>query len=223
MNLLQLRTAARERLDDTVQPYGWSDDELNGFINEAVNEAALRARLLIDSTTADCCTVDVTLGTATYALNAAVFEVKRVVITDNNRKLCRVGYEDLDRNRLDWEDDTGMPEYYFLDNEQLGVTSLVLYPVPDADLTLNLTVFRLPLAAMAQDEDTNEIPERHQSDLLHWACHLAYLKQDADTLNSSKADYYEQKFTQAFGLKQNAELVDWRRKHRKIHVQGQYF
>jgi hypothetical protein len=49
MNLKELRLAAREDLDDTAKPYLWSDAFLNNGANEAENEAARRARLIVDS------------------------------------------------------------------------------------------------------------------------------------------------------------------------------
>jgi hypothetical protein len=49
MNILDLRAAARLRLEDTVgPPYLWDDAELDGYINQAEREACERAKLIED-------------------------------------------------------------------------------------------------------------------------------------------------------------------------------
>lgn len=49
MNLLELRNAARIRLEDTIgPPFLWEDDELDTYINQAEREAAERAKLIED-------------------------------------------------------------------------------------------------------------------------------------------------------------------------------
>jgi hypothetical protein len=51
MNLLDLRGAARIRLEDTVgPPYLWDDNEIDSYINQAEREACERALLIEDDT-----------------------------------------------------------------------------------------------------------------------------------------------------------------------------
>lgn len=226
MNLLQLRTLARQRLNDvTTSPLLWSDDELNSYINQAIVEAAIRSRCLVDSTTADCCEIDVVAGTADYLLNPVVFEVKRVFDATNKRIICRKGFNDLNF-RPDWQSVSGKPKLYMLDLNNLQGetgTQLTLYPNPDENLTLNLTVYRVPLADLADDEDVPEISVLFHADLIHWVCHLAYMKQDADTLDVGKSLQFQAQFAECFGMKQSARQLEWRRKHRLIQTKGQYF
>ncbi|CAM5592568.1 hypothetical protein [Rhodanobacter lindaniclasticus] len=48
MNTGALLAACREMLNDLAQPYGWDDAQLVRYLNNAVGEACLRARLLKD-------------------------------------------------------------------------------------------------------------------------------------------------------------------------------
>jgi hypothetical protein len=51
MNLLDLRAAARIRIEDTVgPPYLWDDPEIDHYINQAEREACERAKLIEDDT-----------------------------------------------------------------------------------------------------------------------------------------------------------------------------
>ena len=63
------------------------------------------------------------------------------------------------------------------------------------DLTLNLSVFRMPLVAITDDGDQAlEIDEQHHEHLLMWVKHRAYDKQDAETFDRRKSDDFEARF-----------------------------
>ena len=226
MNLGELREAARYRLDDITPDYLWSDAELNQFINKAVDEACLRARFNVDSTSPDTSLIAVTAGQAEYDLHESVFFIKRAYLATTQRILLRAGFEDLDASNAKWMSVTGTPEMYIMDLDYYGdggqTQRLRLYPIPTVDESLLLTVFRLPLAPLVSDGDIPEIPPMHHYDLLDWVCHLAYLKTDADTLNVEKAVGYQVEFMNSFGTKPSAQEVDWRRKQRRKRVTGRY-
>lgn len=72
--------------------------------------------------------------------------------------------------------------------------------IPDAtaltfDLTVNLSVFRLPITAITDDGDQEfEIAEHHHEHLLLWVKHRAYSKQDAETFDRTKAKELDEAF-----------------------------
>jgi hypothetical protein len=72
--------------------------------------------------------------------------------------------------------------------------------IPDAaaltfDLTVNLSVFRLPITAITDDGDQEfEIDEQHHEHLLLWVKHRAYSKQDAETFDRTKAKEFDDAF-----------------------------
>lgn len=76
MNLEQLITAARGALQDEKEPYLWSDELLVDYLNEGVQEACERAKLIEDATTEAVCRIPVVPGQASYALHPSVLEVQ---------------------------------------------------------------------------------------------------------------------------------------------------
>lgn len=223
MNLGELRTAARLRLDDTEQDYLWSDDELNSFINEAVNEACIRARLNIDSTTPDVAEVNVIADTSQYELHDSVFFIERAYLETTKRALSKTSFHELDLMDPAWQDNTGDPTHYIMDVDHFttdGALSnrLTLYPSPVKDEVLRLTTYRLPLEDMVLDADEPEIPRFHHSYLVDWACFRAYAKQDADTLSVDRALRFEQEFERRFGPRPEARRIEWQRKQRPKRV-----
>jgi hypothetical protein len=63
------------------------------------------------------------------------------------------------------------------------------------DLTVDLSVFRLPLASITDVGDqTFEVPAEHHRHLMLWMKHLAYSKQDAEAFNRTKAEEFEKRF-----------------------------
>lgn len=225
MTLGELRLRLRERLDDNVAPYLWSDAELNSFLNQAVDEACVRARLIVDSTSAEVTPIAITAGVNQYPIHRSVFYIDRIYDTGSKCEVLKAGHDDLDERYPQWLDAEGSPAKFMLDlnfyhvpGDEEHTHKLTLFPKPDVDTTLQLTVFRLPLEPMASDGDTPELPSFFHPDLLHWACHLALLKQDADTDSASRSERYALKFETAFGPKPDASMVEFRRKKRPKRV-----
>lgn len=220
MNLLQLRDLTRNRLDDKTEPYLWSDEDLNSYINQAINEAAIRSKCIIDSTTNDCCKIEVLSNVSNYALNPAIFQIKRVFDETNIKTLVKESFERMDDLNEKWQQLTGMPSHYLCD---LDSNIITLYPIPTENLVLRLTVARTPLNELINDNDITEIPVFYHADLAWWCMYLAYSEQDADKLNIEKALSCEEKFTQIFGVKPEAKQIEWRKKYAVGRIPGQYF
>lgn len=71
---------------------------------------------------------------------------------------------------------------------------------PNATLrTVYMECYRLPYETQIDEDYEFEIPEEYHHDLIYWALHEAYKKQDADTFDQEKADYYLARFDQTFG------------------------
>lgn len=180
MTLAQLIAQLRIDLDDTEEDYLWSDDELTLYINEAEKEAVRRSRLIIDQSTAEICQINVTANTSLYPLSKKIIQVLDVIPSwDDGCPLRKAVTREMTLHNPSWRsDESETPESYLLDFQS---NYLMLGQKPLSDGTLNLRVYREPLAAMAEDDDEPEIAERYHRKLLHWARHEAYLKPDADT------------------------------------------
>lgn len=218
MNLQGLIAAFRARAQDTAQPYLWSDDEVKEFANDAEIEAAERASLLRDTTTAAICEVDVVAGTAAYLLDPRIFRVERAKLDLGRVPLTLTSTAAMDRGTgvtprdwrtqslswqsggsgAGWEQRTGTPIQALLDREGAR-WKLTLFPKPVADDTLRLQVFRQPLEAMADNTDQPEIEPRLHIRLLDWMMYRAYSKEDAETFDRTKALEAEAMFTRTFG------------------------
>lgn len=241
MNLADLITVFRARTFDTEAPYLWSDDELGEYATDAENEAAERAKLIKDSTTAEICQVAVTAGNAVYYLDQRVITVERAKLTLGNYPLDLSSTAQMDNGTrpvvnqwrstptynnwlgTDWQKATGTPVRLLLDDEQ-SRWKATLYPIPVVNDTLNLTLYRLPLGPLSTDQgNVPEIPYRLHIRLVDWMMARAYRKQDAETRDEAKADRYEAAFAQTFGERIDANARRKQEARAPVVVQFQEF
>ena len=221
MDLQTLRSNARDRLDDGVTPYLWADAELDLFANEAYEQAVVRMDGILDSATAALCTITVTATDGTYTLDDKILHVTRAKLTSQDKPLIETGVFELDEYTEGWEATTDEPQFY---TEDLNRHEIRLYPIPDANDTLNLTVRRRPLTLMSLDADLpSDIPTHQHAGLLHWMLYLAYLKQDADTESIQKATLYKQLFDQYFGPQKSWNAQEHERDFRQKQVNFRFF
>lgn len=196
----------RSEVDDIVEPYLWSHEDAIEYANDAENEAARRARLIIDSSTAAICTIAVIAGTHTYALAPSVVFIRRARLTASV-PLSRKTTADMDEYSPMWEESSRSTPRVYVSDADTG--SIRLWPTPAANGTLNLTVVRTPVAEMKEDEDTPELNARFHRSLRFWMMFRAYSKQDADTNNPKKAGDALALFEQEFGRKSSAIDEAW--------------
>lgn len=206
MTMGELMDAFRARAFDTVVPYLWSDDEVREYADDAENEAAERARLLRDSTTAEICEVEVVADTAAYILDSRILSVERAKLDLGSSPLSLTSTPAMDAENGRWESCTGTPSRMVLDAEQ-GTWKATLNPTPQVNDTLRLQVYRLPIALLSTDE--SNIPEIHPRlhiRLVDWMMARAYRKQDAETRDELKAQEHEAIFESAFGRRIDANV-----------------
>ena len=216
MNLEQLRQQFRIDADDLVtNPPLWEDEWIAAWLTEAQDQAAMRARLLLDDYTPAVTQIAVTAGVDLYPLHPKLYEIAVidfVPVTGYVQPVYLTSREKLDRDRNGWR------------NEPAGVpcsaiqtdTRLRLVPVPSVNGTLRLEAYRLPLKPLANDTDKPEIHEAHHRHLVHWALHRAFTKPDSETIDPTRAAAAEAAFTRYFGPSPDADL---RRSTRHDEVQ----
>ena len=218
-NLIQ---RLRLDLDDQVEPFFWSNDQLTKYVNQAEYEACLRTELLRDSSTSAVCQIAVTAGQNTYALHSKILVIKRAWLDGEAHDLIKTGQHELDREDHYWRSKTGTPEYFFADRD---TRKLVLFPNPDTTYTLKLTVWRTPMAEMAYANAstvTPEVPEEHHFNLLDYALWLAYRVHDSDVFNPNRAQEHLALFNGHFGDRPSAWDMEHRRTRRTNRVQAQF-
>jgi hypothetical protein len=196
----------REDVDDLVEPFLWSPEMALDYLNDAINEANRRSRLLVDSSTTAVCQVAVpTTGIA--VLDPRVLFVRKVRFS-GRLPLRRMNMQDLESCDPYWEDAQAVPyPSAFIPDWEAG--KLRFYPPPSAQLTALLTVVRDPLVDILKEEDEPEIPARYHRSLRHWMVFRAYSKQDSEAADPKKAAQALDLFEQEFGKKSSAIDETW--------------
>ncbi|MEO5333033.1 MAG: hypothetical protein H7839_13520 [Magnetococcus sp. YQC-5] len=205
MNLGELITAARNRLDDKVDPFLWDTSELTQYINTGIIEACVRSELILDARTPAVCKIDLQAGQGEYNLHPKVLFIKSATIgTAPRTKIYKATTPLLFANCYDFPTGTGVPNYYLLDvgNGRVGV-----YPIPEANDEMWFYVSRLPLLPLSDQASTPEIQEPYHFGLINWVCHEAYLKEDAETKDETKAMKYLSLFELQFGQRKTAQEI----------------
>ena len=212
MNLLELVTHLRSSIlddvggtgiswanitenDDEVVQLRWTNEELTRFINEA-EKRACRNALLIKSASSDY-DITVVADTAEYALNSKIVKIKGAYLSSTGKELIPIEYEDM-IEIAKWRDTTGTPTSYIPDIENSKIT---LYPKPESSDTIACLVNLLPTSDMSWDTnevDSPQIREEYHLSMLNWAAHLAYLKDEANTFDPGRSEYFRALFEREF-------------------------
>ena len=190
MNLTEILAECRGRQGDTRAPYLWSDGELVGYLNEAVNEAAEKAKLFRDSITAAICQIGVHAADLTqdYALDSRILEIYSAKLSGQSLPLRRRTKAEMDALNPDWRNETASTPWGFLTDYSEGY--ITVHPKSNLDAMLYLSVLRLPLTQMSLTTTPIPSPEihfRHHPRLLNGMMCRAYLKEDSQTLDPQKA------------------------------------
>jgi hypothetical protein len=214
MNLRDLIDEFRLDAKDEGTPPFWSDAFLSRVASQAEQETCRRGALILDSSS-PFCSISFGAGDNLLKLDGKILEIRRAKISIPGRKIDPVTSSHLDRNSDQWESETGEPLAYVTDYQTGHIR---LYPTPTAADEIQLTVRRLPLADLVDDNDEPEIrPESHLG-LVQWMLYRAYMRQDADTFNPTKAAAALAEFVREFGEKKSMRNEEWIREGNSLDV-----
>lgn len=205
MNLEEIRSLYRTRAQDKYEPYFCDDETLTLYINEAQDEACRRGKLLLQSSGAMC--------QIAYAAGAEVVPLDRKIIqiTRSHVDGCAttiVPVEVMDANHPNWQFDTVRDKPRVLISG-MSTNALHLWPIPNLDGEVRLTVQRLPLKALMGDADKPEIREEAHPALVEWVLYRVYGTQDADLYDPNKSEQALSKFEAEFGPKSSLRNENW--------------
>lgn len=203
MRVEEFITRFRDAVHDVAEPYFWTDGEIVAYLNEAVQEACERAKLIEERSMS----LALLAGQDTYDLHPSVFEVKRLSLL--GRPLNETCVEELDCDAPGWELRTGLPRWFIFEQASGAQPPRVrLAPTPAMAEVAGLTVYRGALKELSADIPTArpEIPSRFHERLMDWVMHRAYLQQDAEVFDPSKAATSLALFAQAFGERPDANV-----------------
>lgn len=214
MTLEDLIDLARQRLDDTSIPPRRGDTEMARYANEAVSEAAIRARLLRDETTDSITLISLVADTATYTLHRSVFDVDRIRYADTGEPITRTTEDDLDARSSRWRTQSASrAREFFISLLPGGRLRLTLTPAPTEVGDIRLAVYRKPKDDMELGiSDEPEISSDYHMDLVDWLVYRGCQRRDPDLYDPVKAADHLASFTARFGEKPDANV---QRKHRQ--------
>jgi hypothetical protein len=214
MNLRDLIDEFRwEAADEAITPF-WTDAFLARAASQAEQEACRRGALILDSSS-PFCSISFGAGDNLLQLDGRILEIRRARLSVAGRRIYPITVAQLDRNNEQWESETGEPLAYVTDYQTGHIR---LYPTPTAADEIQLTVRRLPLADLVDDNDEPEIrPESHLG-LVQWMLYRAYMRQDADTFNPTKAAAALAEFVREFGEKKSMRNEEWIREGNSLDV-----
>lgn len=183
MYIADIVNNARLKLDDVVEPYLWSDDEIAEYLNISVEELCNESYMIKDSTTDDICTINITADTAYYPLSDKITSIIIAKLDSMTNYLKQID----DGVIIDYDGSAiTTPSFSYNDS------SITLYPTPAANDTLHLTVYRLPLNTinMANAYNEIEVPRKWQNYLYYGIFRLAYDKNASDAYDPQMRDRY---------------------------------
>jgi len=222
MKISELLDLFRKETDDTMEPYLWSDGEFLAYLNEA-QEVHVRLTGGIADRRSPLTRITYKTGDQFRKYDEKILRIKGAR-DENNNRLTIQNYDSLETGYL--EDDYGRRINVGLDDGRTGdikylITDLEagdmqLYPIPDHDGEIKLYVYRLPREEITSTGSELEIPSYHHMNLLNWVKYKAYMKQDAETFDGTKAREFRMEFVE--GL-ENARKDKEAREDRKRVVQ----
>lgn len=207
MVLAQLIKRFRSAAFDLEEPYLFSDAEITDWLNEGLDEAAVRSRLIHESVDPDVCHIVVLPGVSVYPLHESLHEVDCLhlfdeMISSQAEELIQIAQDDLTNVCHDWRTRTGQPRYVIVND-----TSIRLSPTPTTGALIKLEGYRRPLQPMVVDTDKPEINTVHHETLIEWVKYKGFGRPDSEVFDPTKSATAETIFTNYFGIKPKANYL----------------
>jgi len=183
----------RRDMEDTVEPYLWSDEEVTEYFDEAQDEFCQMVDVINKEISIDYTTDDAWVDIPEYVTRIRDVEDSdgRMIPLYNHEEWPEVVRTDDYGSWIvasNWKEKTGAPEALITD---ITADKARVYPVPTEDGTLTATVYRRPLESLIDTEEFEVTDLQHQRCLLYKARSLGYLKHDTETFDAAKAGEFE--------------------------------
>ena len=192
MNSSELLSLFRSEMVDEVEPFLWSDENIFGYEDDAQKMFCRNTDGIADATTVAVTKIDVVPDNSWLNLHASILKIRKVTRSDTGLTVELLNQEDMDLRNMHFDSTKGPVKALITGMEGHKIR---VWPISSETISLLLTVFRLPLNKITDDGDqTFEVDEEHHRHLLMWCKHLAYMKQDAETFDKSKAKDFEERF-----------------------------
>lgn len=203
MSLDELIDAFYSEVNDRADPHLTSKSDVTRYLDEAEEEACIRADLLFDQSTPAVCDIAVVAGTSVYKLHTAVLNITKAYFTPTGGtevELCIIDRLELDRRERGWRKRTETPRYLIQDDVRIQLGC-----IPEAAGSLRIECYRLPLRSI-EDSDKPEIHRAHHRHLVKWVSYRAYATPDSELFDPARSARSLAEFEQQFGYHPGAHL-----------------
>jgi hypothetical protein len=212
----ELLAVFRDEMSDTKVPYLWSDDSVIGFLDDAQKQFTRLTDGIPDSTTT--AVVDLIIAptyTDVLSLHPSILKIRSAYRVGEGTSVEVVNLEDMEPRGMRFDGRVGRVRAIVTGMDPDKVR---LWPFPNQNDTVRLSVFRRPLTTIT-DNEALEIPSDHHLGLLKWMKHRAYSVHDAETYDKTKAEDFEQEFY-AYCTRAKVEQARARHKPRSVAYGG---
>jgi len=180
----------------------WSNEEFYRYLNEAQDVFVREIGGIADRRSA-ITKITYKTGDQFKKFDERILRIKGAfdelnnVLTLRNLDNFDTPYKDSDygtRSNAGLDDGRTGPVRYLITD--VGVDEMQLYPLPDHDGYIRLFVYRRPLEEInIEGEGTLELASQYHLDLLDWVKYKAFLKQDVEAFDGTKAAEFRAMFT----------------------------
>lgn len=187
MNLAGLMEAFRDEASDTELPYLWGDPEVWRYVDQAVTRFVSLTGGIRDAASP---VTDLILpaGAASVEIDPCILKVVNVMDPVRGR-LHVINHTDPIAAMLT---STGLVARYIVVGETESTIRPI--PVPTADQAVKLTVTRLPLKPIVDENSKLEVRPEYVPHLVYGVLALAFLKDDPETYQPARAEKNKTRF-----------------------------
>lgn len=214
----ELYDAFRSDVVDVAGPFLWSDSEVWRYMDDAYK---MFVRLIggVPDVTSPLTQVDVVTGEADAEVSPLILKFREARLVSTGRELTIINHTDLPMTsnsdygqaRQMYLNKTPGPVRYMLVGQQRKQVTWLQVPVEED--VVSLAVYRLPLKRITDfGQEFDDIGEEHHEHLLLWMKARAYGKQDADTFDKGRSDFYSAAFKDYCALAK----AEWERSKSKV-------
>jgi hypothetical protein len=207
LNLFRLEMA------DTEKPYLWSDDEVISYEDDAQKMFCRKTDGISDNSTPEVVQIAAVLDTDRVDLHPSILRIRSALRTDTGRPIDILNPEDMPSKNMFFDGRGGPVRVLVIGAEAHKAR---VWPKSSETVTIELTVFRLPLRPINDCGQPFEIDEEHHRHLMLWVKHLAYSKQDSEAYDKTKAIEFEGRFNDYC---EQVKIEERRKRHKTRVVQ----
>lgn len=188
----ELLSLFRSEMADSVAPYLWSDAEFYTYLNDAQVMLCRKTDGIPDATTAEITQLQAVAGQEWYDVDRRIKKLRLATRTADGANVAIYNPETALSKGVRFNSGTNGRVQVIVWGLENGKARV--WPKPSQDDLIELSVFRLPLVGITDEDSALEVDEQHHLHLLDWVKYRAYMKQDSETVDRNKAADFEAKF-----------------------------